>query len=83
MAIVQCNECGGDVSTKAASCPKCGAPFKAFMGPPKGFKDRFSEERVDHAYAEAKMAKKDTASSLMTTIVFWGLVIVVLAIFVF
>jgi hypothetical protein len=26
MAIVKCAECGGDVSDKAPSCPKCGAP---------------------------------------------------------
>ena len=26
MAIMKCEECGGDVSTKAATCPKCGAP---------------------------------------------------------
>lgn len=25
MALVKCNECGGDVSDKAAACPKCGA----------------------------------------------------------
>ena len=26
MALVKCAECGNDVSTSAASCPKCGAP---------------------------------------------------------
>lgn len=25
MAVVECKECGGQVSTKAASCPTCGA----------------------------------------------------------
>lgn len=25
MAIVKCKECGGEVSTRAAACPKCGA----------------------------------------------------------
>ncbi|MFZ5491025.1 MAG: zinc ribbon domain-containing protein [Pseudomonadota bacterium] len=28
MAIVSCNECGSEISTSAASCPKCGAPAK-------------------------------------------------------
>ncbi len=28
MALKKCRECGGDVSTKAASCPKCGAKLK-------------------------------------------------------
>lgn len=26
MALVKCAECGNEVSTSAASCPKCGAP---------------------------------------------------------
>lgn len=26
MAMVKCQECGNDVSDKAAACPKCGAP---------------------------------------------------------
>lgn len=26
MALIQCSECNHEVSSKAASCPKCGAP---------------------------------------------------------
>ena len=26
MALIKCEECGHDVSTKAANCPNCGAP---------------------------------------------------------
>lgn len=26
MALIKCNECGEQVSTKAKACPKCGAP---------------------------------------------------------
>jgi len=26
MALVQCRECGQQISTEAASCPRCGAP---------------------------------------------------------
>lgn len=26
MALIKCHECGGDVSTEASACPKCGAP---------------------------------------------------------
>jgi len=29
MALTKCAECGGDVSTLAAACPHCGAPFNA------------------------------------------------------
>ncbi|PCQ44939.1 zinc-ribbon domain-containing protein [Citrobacter freundii] len=27
MALIKCKECGEQVSDKAASCPKCGAPI--------------------------------------------------------
>ncbi|MCY1083423.1 OB-fold protein [Archangium lansingense] len=30
MALVKCKQCGGDVASDAAACPKCGAP------PPRG-----------------------------------------------
>jgi len=29
MALINCSECGAEVSDKAASCPKCGAPITA------------------------------------------------------
>ena len=32
MAIVNCKECSGKVSTKAVNCPKCGAKFKRPSG---------------------------------------------------
>lgn len=34
MAITQCHECKGEVSTEATACPKCGAPVK--KAPAKG-----------------------------------------------
>lgn len=33
MALVKCKECGGEVSTEATACPKCGAPVKAAYAP--------------------------------------------------
>jgi hypothetical protein len=32
MALVKCKECGQEVSQKAGSCPKCGAPLKHKLG---------------------------------------------------
>lgn len=32
MALVKCKECGTEVSSKAASCPKCGVTVKARSG---------------------------------------------------
>ena len=29
MALMQCPECGTDVSSEAAACPKCGHPLRA------------------------------------------------------
>jgi len=34
MALVQCKECGQDVSSQAAVCPHCGAPIQAYALPP-------------------------------------------------
>jgi len=28
MSLIECRECGTEVSSKAAACPKCGAPVK-------------------------------------------------------
>ncbi|PKN65528.1 MAG: hypothetical protein CVU57_10260 [Deltaproteobacteria bacterium HGW-Deltaproteobacteria-15] len=28
MSLIQCAECGKEISDKAASCPHCGAPTK-------------------------------------------------------
>lgn len=30
MALIKCKECGGEVSTKAKACPKCGAKVPRF-----------------------------------------------------
>ena len=32
MVLKKCKECGNDISTKAMSCPKCGAIFKKNIG---------------------------------------------------
>ncbi len=29
MALIKCHECGTEVSSEAAACPKCGHPLKA------------------------------------------------------
>lgn len=37
MALVKCHECGGDVSSEAAACPKCGAKPKLPKPSPRKF----------------------------------------------
>ena len=29
MALIECPECGSEVSSEAAACPKCGHPLRA------------------------------------------------------
>lgn len=36
MALIKCKECGEVVSSKADSCPKCGAPFRVRVKGPSG-----------------------------------------------
>lgn len=36
MALVECTECGHDVSTRADSCPNCGAPVERGLSGPAG-----------------------------------------------
>ncbi len=33
MALITCSDCGNQVSPRAASCPKCGAPIQSFEAP--------------------------------------------------
>lgn len=34
MALIECDECGAEVSSKAAACPKCGNPLAEPIAPP-------------------------------------------------
>jgi hypothetical protein len=34
MTLMQCSECTGQVSERAAACPHCGAPVRAEPAPP-------------------------------------------------
>lgn len=36
MAMIKCPECQSSVSDKAASCPKCGNPFRVAAVPKRG-----------------------------------------------
>ena len=37
MALLPCRECGEQVSTEAATCPRCGIPSPAGGAPPQRF----------------------------------------------
>ena len=46
MALIQCPECNGKVSTAAPACPHCGAPFNSPPSLPT--QERGSEETIHH-----------------------------------
>jgi RNA polymerase subunit RPABC4/transcription elongation factor Spt4 len=50
MAMIKCAECGNDVSSQAAACPKCGAP------PPKVR----SEDAADCPWCDSEISSRAT-----------------------
>lgn len=80
MAMVACNECAGQVSTKAKSCPHCGAPFEAFIGPAKGFKDFFSVERSEQRLSNARETKAKAGRGLFRAVLWIVAILAVLLI---
>jgi len=47
MSLKACQECGSQVSTKAAACPKCGAPMKEGIGQIMLTRKRGTPERIN------------------------------------
>lgn len=45
MALIQCQECGKEISDKAASCPGCGAPVSQPKAK-RGSREPYSEQEV-------------------------------------
>ena len=48
MAITQCSECGGKVSTTAQDCPHCGAPVGATEAPIPGPPVEQAQQEASH-----------------------------------
>jgi rRNA maturation protein Nop10 len=67
------------VSTKASTCPHCGAPFKAFMPKATGFKDFFSEDRMRERQRKAQEDQRSALSGCLSTFV--GLIALVFLVF--
>lgn len=65
MALVNCSECGREISTKAAACPGCGAPGNAGPAAPTARDsvnstnqrpdDSFGPDRLDFAAPSPKV----------------------------
>lgn len=58
MALISCNECGKQISDKAATCPGCGAPVQADAQPPAAASaDKSAEFEADLAASAARKKK--------------------------
>jgi hypothetical protein len=63
MALVKCKECGGDVSTQARACPKCGRIRQTSLNPvtvillviPIGFVVLWAMMKIANAYARGEL----------------------------
>jgi hypothetical protein len=63
MALVKCKECGGDVSTQARACPKCGRIRQSSLNPmtvlliaiPIGFVVVWAMMQLANAYAQGEL----------------------------
>ena len=51
MALIKCDECGHDVSTKAKSYPNCGAPVESFQPKDHVYKQKWSGGYRSSEYA--------------------------------
>lgn len=61
MALIQCPECGREISDKAICCPNCGCPIEKF----KTADSNFEKEQIDYTKIAAQ-AEKKTVESRMT-----------------
>lgn len=64
MALVACAECNNDVSTKAAACPRCGAPVEvqAAGAEGTGAAPKSKQEQSRHLRFHV----------LLASLIFWG-----------
>lgn len=58
MALIKCPECGNNVSTQAAACPKCGYPIKVFTQQEDDEQEKESIPVVDLRHLEDEQRKE-------------------------
>ena len=74
MALIQCHECGKEISDSAAACPSCGAPVKA-KPPKKGSFVPYTDQEV--AVLLSKKKKTSHIVHLILSILTAGLWILI------
>ena len=60
MALIECPECGKQVSSKAPACPGCGAPMDAISLTPKGGRIPYTDQE-----ASVLLSKKKNTSHVL------------------
>lgn len=70
MALINCRECGKQISDQAASCPHCGAPLKTNPAPQQ---NQAPSQAVDYQQQVAAQ-QKSQQKSMMKTMLFSTLI---------
>jgi len=77
MALIKCKECGREISSKATSCPHCGAPQPSEK---ERLSELVKEQRTKTGYTEHKQRKRQEQA--VNTKVLWGCLIPIILIFI-
>lgn len=75
MALINCPECGKEISDKAPACPHCGCPV--VIAPPEPTEDDIRKQTIERLNAQEQTSK---AKRKRTTLLIIGIVIAVCAI---
>lgn len=68
MAMIQCPECGKQISDKAATCPNCGCPVKEVINERDGLSAIRGYEASEHPVDYKRDKKKDSAMSIVAAV---------------
>lgn len=90
MSLINCPECGGTVSDKAKSCPKCGYPLSEefdYTNELSGVVDKNSDEsktiELDHYDQQSRRQEEGTIKKFTKQFLFGGGVVLTLSIIAF
>jgi len=72
MTLIYCDECGAQVSDKAASCPKCGNPLSAAQAVPSAKLARTNLDVSTNAPANKNSSAKILSGLLILAILIYG-----------
>lgn len=75
MALIECYECGKQVSDSAAACPNCGAPVKQNLSSKRGGREPYTTQEA--ALLLSQQRKTNHVLHLLLTIITGGLWIIV------